>query len=86
MGRRMAMTQKANNLLKKKFESMNVTRCEVCGNGEWLTFMHRQKRRHYLNAEALSDIKEVILACMSCHQRLEYDREATEAVFRRLRG
>lgn len=79
------MNQKANNRLKEIFLSKGITRCELCGNNSWLSYMHRKKRRHYQTVEELTDFNQVILACMSCHTQLEYDRDATEAVFRRLR-
>ena len=81
----MLMNKKANALLKKKFEELGITRCEICGSDYGLTFMHRQKRRYYNTAEELSDLNKVILACMADHRRLEYDRKATEELFSKLR-
>jgi len=85
MGKRGAMNQKSNKLLKDKFLKAGKTNCEICGSNQWLTFMHRKKRRYYTSLEELSDMNEVILACMSCHQKLEFNREETENIFSRLR-
>ena len=82
----MALNQKANKILKEKFERKGITRCEICGSNQWLTFMHRLKRRYYTSLEELSDINEVILACMKCHQKYEFDRKETENIFSRLRA
>jgi hypothetical protein len=82
----MDMNKKANATLKKLFISKGIITCEICHSPYQLTWMHRKKRRYYLTAEELSDFSEVILACMSCHQKCEYDREATENLFSKLRG
>ena len=86
MGRRPVLNQKANKILKKLFLKKGITRCEICGSGFGLTWMHRKKRRYYLTLEELSDFKEVILACLRCHMKYEYDREATKKLFIKLRG
>lgn len=85
MNNRTAMNKKANAILKKKFIDMGKTSCEICGSNYALTFMHRLKRRHYTSLNALSDMNEVILACIKCHTKYEYDRKATEELFKRLR-
>lgn len=82
---RTTMNQKSNKELKNKFRELGIEYCEVCGSNQWLTFCHRQKRRHYGSAKELADIQEVLLACIQCHQRLEFDSDELEATFKRLR-
>lgn len=79
------MTLKSNAILKKKFLDLGITRCEICGSNFGLTYMHRQKKRYYNTVEEMSDLNQVILACLNCHQSLEYDRKATEELFLKLR-
>ena len=71
--------------LKKEFEEDGITYCEICGSCFILTPMHRMKRRYYTK-DTLWLRKEVILACVECHQKLEYDREGTRKIFKKLRG
>jgi len=87
VGKRGRMNARANRLLKTEFMRRGVTRCEVCGSTFALTWAHRFKRRHMNTVEELSDYQNVILACVSCHQRyLEWDEEEKEMWFQRLRG
>jgi len=81
----MAMNKKANAILKKKFMDMGITQCEVTGATEGLTWMHRKKRRFYNTVEELSDFNEVLLVTLAVHQKYEFDREATELLFKQLR-
>jgi len=55
--------------LKKKFESMGVTRCEVCYGTFALSFAHSKKRR-FLQTE--EDWREVALLCQPCHEKIEF--------------
>lgn len=65
-------------------------RCEVglhgCLGSMYLTIAHRHKRSHYHTAEQLADPKQIIIACVSCHDKIEVDKELTEDTFYRLRG
>ena len=79
------LNKQANILLKKYFYDNDITRCEMCGSDQWLTFAHRKKRRHYQTVEELSDPNEVLLLCICCHQRIEYNKELTRETFRKLR-
>lgn len=87
---RAEMNAQSNRLLRKIFVSKNILACEVrlsgCTNNSGLTYAHRKKRRHYRTIEELSDFNEVVLACLSCHQKLEKSPELTMETFERLRG
>lgn len=49
--------------------------------------VHRHKRMWYRNQpEKLSDFKQVVRGCTACHNRIENDKQLTEAVFFNLRG
>ncbi len=77
--------------LKKKFERMGVMACEVKLNGckgqYWLTWAHRHKRVWYYDKPGmLEDYLQVCLACISCHMKMEQNRQLTESVFMRIRG
>jgi len=77
--------------LKRLYEDKGITTCEIrlpgCENNWALGFAHRHKRRWYLGKEKLlSDFNQTVLACVMCHDKIEYNRELTEEVFNRLRG
>lgn len=80
----------ANKRIKE--ELADVTFCEisfvdVCLVHIFLTNAHRHKRAWYKgNVELLSDRKQVIRACVNCHDEIEHDAELTEEVFMKLRG
>jgi hypothetical protein len=78
---------KANKILKAKFEELGITCCEVCGTTWALSFAHKHRRHWYRSQpELLSDISHCLLLCVPCHQKIEGDQEATDALFARLRG
>ena len=79
----------ANKRLKKKFE--HITYCEAridaCLGGMFLTNAHRHKRSWYKgDVDLLSDYKQVIRICVSCHEIIEHNKELTEETFMELRG
>lgn len=81
----------ANKKLKKMFEDLDVRWCEVslenCLFSFYLQFAHRHKRIDYRQyPEYLYHHNQVVLACQSCHSKIENNRELTEKVFQRLRG
>lgn len=80
---RTKMNQKANNALKKLFEEKEICSCESCGSSFGLTFAHRKKRRHYKTVEELSDFNEVLLLCLKCHMKIEYDKKQTKELFKK---
>lgn len=60
---------KARAELKKEFMAMGVTRCELmregCTGDYGMGFAHTRKRRNVI------DLKRVVLACNSCHDKVE---------------
>lgn len=77
--------------LKKEFEARGITLCELRFDGCWINnalgFAHRHKRRWYnTRPHLLGNFKQVILACSSCHQKIEYNSKLTKKVFVKLRS
>ena len=77
--------------LKKLYLAKGITRCELRFDGCWgnngLSWAHRHKRIFYKSQpELLEDFNQTILACVYCHQKIEYDRKLTEEKFIKLRG
>lgn len=85
---RSQLNKKANRKLSKLWQKKGVTQCEICGSRFGLTNMHRHKRRYYYDKpnELLWDHNQVIRACLKCHMKYEYDKQATEELFNKLRG
>ena len=77
----------ANRKLKDLFVSKGITQCEMCGSTFALSFAHRHKRIWYREfPELLSDFNQVLLLCVPCHEKIEYNKELTSNLFERLRG
>ena len=55
--------------IKKRFERMGVTRCEICNAAFPLGFAHRRKRRHITDE---NELRVVALLCNPCHETIEY--------------
>jgi hypothetical protein len=55
--------------LKKEFERLGVTYCEMCGGSFALSFAHSLKRRFITTDEQL---REVALLCQACHTQVEH--------------
>jgi 4-hydroxy-3-methylbut-2-en-1-yl diphosphate synthase IspG/GcpE len=61
--------------LKREFEQLGITACEMCGRTNFLSFAHRLKRRFITDDRELA---MVALLCMDnpdgrgCHNLLEY--------------
>jgi len=78
--------------LKKEFQEKGITRCEMCGSDNFLSFAHRKKRGGYYNRDRkeeekqLGDFNEVLLLCIQCHEKIEDNKTLTEEVFHRLRS
>lgn len=72
VGRKTLANMKANARLKRKFEALGITRCELgyvnCTPDSFLTWAHGKKRRKLVGDELETC---VILACQSCHQIIE---------------
>jgi hypothetical protein len=76
IGKKGKLNLEANIQMKKDFEALGITECEVKLKGCWknnaLTFAHLDKRR-YLKKE---DLITGVLACTPCHMQIEkYPRE-----------
>lgn len=65
--------------LKRIFEQMNITFCEICGTRDFLSFAHSRKRR-FITDDA--GMKEVALLCIADHEILE--RLPHELMFERI--
>jgi len=91
IGKRGKINIRANRILDKLYAGKDIRRCELgfenCTGGMFLGFAHRHKRVfYYQKVELLSSFNQTIIACSSCHEKIEYDRELTEKEFLRLRG
>ena len=84
--------------LKSLYRKKGITRCELnlppisghpekCWENNGLTFAHKEKRLYYKNKpEDLWTFKETVLACISCHAKIEQDRDLTLQIFKKLRN
>jgi hypothetical protein len=59
--------------LKREFERAGITRCERCGSDYFLTPAHSLKRRHITSR---TQMREVALLCVRCHEHFELQGEA----------
>lgn len=86
IGKKTKQWNYARAKLKKEYESKEITTCELRFNGcvfnNFLSFAHRYKRN---DPRCIHDFNGTILACIPCHDRIEYNRELTEKVFKKLR-
>lgn len=90
--RKVGVIGKANLEANRRLKEVlaGITICEVklkdCLGGMFLTNAHRHKRAWYKgDVELLSDYKQVIRACVNCHDKIEFDEDLTEEMFIRLR-
>ena len=71
-GKKTKAWDEAREELKKEFEEMGITECEIrlkgCRKNNFLSFAHIDKRKN-LSKE---DLKEVVLACVPCHNIVEF--------------
>lgn len=52
-----------------------------------LQFVHRHKRAWYKgDVEKLADVKQVVVGCQVCHEKIEHNEELTKEIFNKLRG
>lgn len=91
IGKQGRINLKANKILKEIYIDKGIQTCELRLSGCWINstlgFAHRKKRvEYYKTPEKLSDFNETVLACTSCHQKIEGDRELTDFHFNRLRN
>lgn len=90
MGKITERNKNANKKLKAIYLEKDIRYCEVglpgCLIYNFLTFAHRHKRVAYLSCpEKLSAFDETVLACVSCHEKMEVSRSLTEEIFKKLR-
>lgn len=71
-GKQTVLNKASNARLKRKFEALGITSCELnypgCTRTEFLSWAHGRKRRHLVEDE-LDTL--VCLACLNCHNRIE---------------
>jgi 5-methylcytosine-specific restriction endonuclease McrA len=81
--KRATVNQQANREMKKYCVEHGITRCELCGSDYGLTFAHKEKRRHYYSKPIswLWDRSQFRLLCLRCHEKIEYNKEATNKLF-----
>ena len=86
VGKKTKEWQKAQKKLRLEYFYKGITTCEArlpgCFNNWALSFAHRYKRR---DSRCTHDFEGTILACTSCHDIMEYNKQITEQLFERLR-
>ena len=79
--------ENARRKLKKIYYAKEITTCELmfegCFASNFLSFAHRYKRR---DPRCKHTFEQTILACINCHNKIEYNKELTEQMFSILRG
>ena len=79
----------ANKKLKEFYAGVNYCEAKLEGcMGNWpLAFAHRHERFWYRPCpEKLSEYKQTIVACQSCHGRFDQDEALKKQTFLSLRG
>ena len=81
----------ANRKIAMIWKERGYWLCEIrfdgCKRDVFLTPAHRHKRIWYKgDAEKLADPRQWIVACVSCHDKIEHNKELTESIFLKLRG
>ena len=83
---KMKLWARAREKLKKIYWTKEITRCELgfefCTKDNYLGFAHRYKRN---DPRCKHTFNQTILACNSCHREIEYNRELSEEMFKKLR-
>lgn len=83
VGKKTNEWNKARIKLKKIYERKGITTCEIRLPGCWydnaLSFAHRYKRN---DPRCEHTFKRTILACVPCHDQIEYDSKLTEKMFK----
>lgn len=86
LGKKGKAWESARWKLKVIYYDKNITTCELmlegCTPTNFLSFAHRYKRN---NPKCEHTFEQTILACINCHNKIEYDRELTEQMFAVLR-
>lgn len=86
--KRTTVNQRANREMKQYCIEHGIVSCELrlgdCTGSYGLTFAHRHKRRWYYDKPVswLWRRDQWRLACLNCHQQIEYDKELTEKIWK----
>lgn len=91
MANQTAINKGANAKLKKIYADKGITTCELrlegCTNNWALGFHHRHRRVDYRSwTEGLLSFNQTILCCVSCHEKVQYDKDLSDHYFGKLRG
>ena len=77
---------KASDELEEIYLEKGITQCELrfagCWIGNSIHFAHRYKRN---DPRCEHTFEGTLLACNNCHDKIEYDRELSEKMFKKLR-
>ena len=87
IGKKVREWIKASDELEEIYLEKGIVTCELRFEGCWINnalhFAHRYKRN---DPRCEHTFKGTILACTSCHGKIEYDSDLTIEVFEKLRG
>ena len=91
VGRLGNINKAARQKIAEIAQEENMRECELklegCTRNWPLAPAHRHKRAWYAgDADKLSDRKQWICACQTCHDQIEIDSNLTEEIFIKLRG
>lgn len=80
----------ANKRLNALYEDSEIRNCELklagCENYP-LNFCHRHERNWYKgDVELLSSMKQTVIGCQCCHDKIDRDKKLREEKFLILRG
>lgn len=89
IGKRGRINIACNRRLKEIYREKGIRNCEIglenCLNNWTLGFAHKHRRGYYYTRPGLDSFEETLLACVSCHQKIDSDKKLLEEVFKRLR-
>lgn len=89
IGKKGEINIKARKMIRDIAEEKSLSTCEVklpgCMRNFGIAPAHRHRRVNYRTAEELADYREWVVACQSCHEKMDSDQELLERVFNRLR-
>jgi hypothetical protein len=89
IGKRTKLWIIAKRKLKKEYEELGITSCEVrelnCQPTFGLSFHHKHSRYYYYTRPGLDSFEETLLVCASCHSLLQGDKIRSEYYFNKLR-
>ena len=80
----------ANKILKQIYSAKGIKACEIgledCLKTWTLAFAHKNPRSwYYKRPELLSGFNQTLLACVSCHQKIDDKKKLKAAIFNKLR-